>query len=146
MISCDTNILFAACDLDSGFHDTARGFLQEHSESDDFCLCEQVLMELYCLLRNPTVSSPPLSAGDAVACVQAFRANRCWRIVDLVPGHGIMERVWTQAGRARFPYRRVFDARLGAVLRHHGVAEFATRNVRDFRDCGFSKVWDPLLG
>ena len=30
------------------------------------------------------------------------------------------------------------------IHRHHGVSEFATRNVSDFRDFGFARVWDPL--
>ena len=30
------------------------------------------------------------------------------------------------------------------TLRHHGVDEFATRNVNDFPDFGFSRVWDPI--
>lgn len=40
--------------------------------------------------------------------------------------------------------RRLFDARLALTLRHRGVHEFATRNVNDFSDFGFSRVWDPL--
>jgi predicted nucleic acid-binding protein len=101
-------------------------------------------MELYCLLRNPTVCHVPLSADKAVATIQALRANPVWRIVDLVPGHGIMEQVWQHAGTRAFAYRRLFDARLALVLKHHGVSEFATRNSSDFRDFGFARLWDPL--
>jgi predicted nucleic acid-binding protein len=31
------------------------------------------------------------------------------------------------------------------TLRHHGVDEFATRNINDFKDFGFSRVWDPIM-
>jgi hypothetical protein len=33
---------------------------------------------------------------------------------------------------------------LAYSLRHHGVTEFATRNLDHFQDFGFSRVWDPL--
>ncbi|MEI6169322.1 MAG: TA system VapC family ribonuclease toxin [bacterium] len=144
MISCDTNILFPAFDKDSPFHDRARTFLDSCSGRADFCLCEQVLMELYCLLRNPTVCRPPLSSGKAVDIIRGVRANPVWRIVDLMPGHGIMDRVWQHAAGHTFAYRRLFDVRLAMVLKHHGVSEFATRNGADFRECGFTRLWDPL--
>ncbi len=144
MTSCDTNILFPACDSESPLHDGAREFLAAHARDSRFCVCEQVLLELYCLLRNPAVSSPPLTAGAAAAIIQRFRQNPFWGIVDVVPGAGIMDRVWQRAAKADFAYRRVFDLRLAATLRHHGVTDFATRNGKDFRGCGFARVWDPL--
>lgn len=143
MISCDTNILFAACDADATNHTKARTFIEEHSSNKSFCICEQVLMELYCLLRNPIVCSQPLAAADATEVIQVFRTNPFWRIVDLVPGHGIMDSVWQTAARSDFAYRRIFDTRLAVILRHHGVQDFATRNLEDFRDAGFRRVWDP---
>ena len=100
-------------------------------------------MELYCLLRNPTCSTP-LSAAEAVSVVQGFRANPFWRIVDHVLDSNIMTSVWKAAGRVDFAYRRVFDARLAYILLHHGVDSFATHNLRDFQDYGFAKVWNPL--
>ena len=144
MTSCDTNLLFPACDSDSPFHEQARDFLAEHAHNDRFCICEQALLELYCLLRNPAVSTPPLDAATATAVIQRFRHNPFWSIVDVVPGAGIMDRVWRRAAATDFAYRRVFDLRMAMTLRHHGVTEFATRNRSDFRRCGFARVWDPL--
>jgi len=141
--SCDTNILFAACDADSPWHGPARAFLLRQARQSDFCLCEQVLLELYCLLRHPAVSRPPLSAGAATGIVRQFRANPQWRIADVVPGQGIMERVWQAAEQEGLPFRRVFDLRLAQTLLHHGVTDFATRNLRDFAGAGFARVWDP---
>ncbi len=143
MTSCDTNILFAVCDADSPRHVKAREFLAQHGADESFCLCEQVLMELYCLLRNPAVCRKPLRAGEAVAVVHRFRSNRFWRVVDVVTGHGVMDRVWQMAGADGFAYRRIFDIRLASTLLHHGVTDFATRNMSDFRDVGFKTVWDP---
>lgn len=144
MISCDTNILFPACDSASPHHDAARSFLAGHAGRDDFCLCEQALMELYCLLRNPTVCRFPLSAPDAVNVIRTFRSNPGWPVVDVVSDAGIMKRLWAHAAAPEFPYRRLFDVRLAMTLRHHGVTRFATRNLKDFASLGFDEVWDPL--
>lgn len=144
MISCDTNILFPACNSDSPLHTKARTFLESLAERDDFCLCEQVLMELYCLLRNPAVSSSPLTSKAAVGVIRNLRSNPHWRIVDLVPGVGLMERVWTAADESAVAHRRIFDARLAVILRHHGVRQFASRNEKDFEGFGFQRVWNPL--
>ena len=49
------------------------------------------------------------------------------------------------AGTEQFARRRLFDARTAVSHRQHGVTEFATANVKDFQDVGFSRVWNPLL-
>jgi toxin-antitoxin system PIN domain toxin len=144
VISCDTNILFPACDSTSHDHDRARAFLAACKERDDFCLCEQVLMELYCLLRNPTVCRNPLSAPAAADTVAGFRSNPHWSVADVVLDGDIMKQVWQRAATPGFPYARIFDLRLGFTLRRHGVTEFATRNRKDFADLGFDRVWDPI--
>ncbi|NQU39778.1 MAG: PIN domain-containing protein [Lentisphaerae bacterium] len=144
MISCDTNILFPACDLSSPLHEPAKAFITGHRLDDGFCLCEQVFLELYCLLRNPTVCRKPLSGAEAVSMIEAFRSNPAWRIVDVVQDSRIMKEVWGHARSDPFAYRRIFDARLAATLRHHGVTEFATCNEKDFASFGFTRVWNPL--
>ena len=113
--------------------------------SDRFALCELTLLELYVLLRNPTVSRVPYSAADAAGAVAHFRAHPFWRILDYPgPQSGIMKSLWRAAAAPSFAYRRVYDARLALTLRHHGVTEFATRNVKDFQGFSFARVWDPL--
>ena len=144
MISCDTNILFPAFNKRDPLHERARGYMTDLEDREDFCLCEQVLLELYCLLRNPTVCSHPMTPASGVSLIEALRSNPRWRIVDVVLTAGIMDKVWALAGQQSLPYRRVLDLRLGFTLRHHGVTEFATRNTGDFLDCGFARVWNPL--
>lgn len=144
MTSCDTNVLFAACDADNPCHRQARAFFEAHRSNQNFVLAEQVLIELYVLLRNPVVSRPPLTADDAVATLGAFRSNPCWRIVDVPGDADSMHELWRLAAQPEFAYRRVFDVRLALTLRHHGVTEFATANTRDFADVKFARVWDPL--
>ena len=145
MISCDTNILFAALNADSSFHAEALGFLESHADNSSFCICEQVLMEFYVLLRNPSVSKPVLSPADAVKVVYQYRNHPVWKRIDF-PGNDVrlMDQIWRMASAKDFAYRRIFDARLALTLRHHGVREFATRNAKDFQGFGFQKVWDPL--
>lgn len=144
MISCDTNILFHACDAASTLHDRARQFLTTQKRNQQFLLCEQVLMELYCLLRNPAVCKHPLSAADAVAVIQTYRSNPAWRVVDAVQDGRMMEKVWTWAAEADCAYRKIFDLRLAATLLAHRVTEFATCNAKDFEVAGFARVWNPL--
>jgi toxin-antitoxin system PIN domain toxin len=143
MTSCDTNILYAACNQDAVGHEAARAFLSSFAQSPDFVLCEQVLMELYGLLRNPSVNKRPLSAREAVALIQRFRSNPRWRIVDVPPDRTHMDKVWKTASCDGFAFRRLFDLRLAETLLAHGVDSFATRNLKDFAACGFGRLFDP---
>lgn len=77
--------------------------------------------------------------------IQGLRINPRWDVVDYPgPSAGLMDDLWRVSAAADFARRRVFDARLALTLRHHGVTEFATTNVKDFKDFGFSQVWNPL--
>jgi toxin-antitoxin system PIN domain toxin len=143
MTSCDTNILFAACNRASAEHVPAREFLLSQATSSRFAICEQVLMECYCLLRNPAASKCPLSAQAAASIIARFRENPHWRIVDVPASRGVMESVWDAAGREGFAFRKIFDLRLAFTLRHHGVTRFATRNLKDFASSGFERLFDP---
>jgi len=144
MLSVDTNILFHAGNSSSPLQHAASDFLSGHARDPEFCICELVLMELYVLLRNPAVVEHPLSASRAVAMCQAYRENRYWRIIDY-PG-GLMSKIWLYASGPDRGRRTIFDARLAYTLRHHGVNEFATRDLAHFQDFSFARVWDPLLG
>ena len=143
MISCDTNVLFAACTEEDGSHARIADFLSSYKNSRDFVLCEQVLLELYCLLRNPKVSARPLTAPEAAKVVQTFRSNPAWRVVDIPEDASVMKAVWEFARRPGVAFRRVFDRRLSETLLFHGVDTFATRNIRDFCDAGFSRLVNP---
>lgn len=143
MISFDTNIVFAALESTATGHRGARELLGRHEEDEGVALCELVLMEVYGLLRNPSVAKRPLSAEEAVSAIQRLRHHRAWRTIDYVPD--VAEAVWTAASKPGFAHRRIYDVRIALTLRHHGVTEFATRNIKDFLGFGFKKVWDPLV-
>ncbi|MFT3791461.1 MAG: PIN domain-containing protein [Rudaea sp.] len=141
MLSVDTNLLLYAINRDCAEHDAAARFLAECAARDDVAICELVLIELYQLLRNPAVLAQPLGAADAAALCRDFRRNPRWALLENAP---VMERVWTLAAQPGVARRRLFDARLALTLRHHGVDEFATRNLKDFADFGFVRVFDPI--
>lgn len=144
MTSCDTNVLFAATNPDDACHAAAYDFLARHAEDSDFVLAEQVLIELYGLLRNPAVLKRPLSAAEAVSVIRAYRGNPVWSVVDVPSDGRAMREVWQRAARPGFARRRIHDLRLAFTLKYSGVSEFYTRNVRDFVDVGFAKLENPL--
>lgn len=141
MLSIDTNILLYAQNTDCPEHAASRRFISECGSRDDVAICDLVLVELYLLLRNPAVLSKPLAAWKAVEICGAYRANPKWAVVESAP---VMEQVWIDAAKSAYPRRRIIDARLALTLRHHGVTEFATANLADFANFGFSRVWNPL--
>jgi uncharacterized protein len=141
MIGIDTNILAYARIEASPFHQAAVRFLEGLGSNQEVVISELVLMELYLLLRNEKVLSPPLSASEAVAECQILRAHPRWQLADSAD---VMKEVWSIASREGFARRRIFEVRLAKTLQAHGVTEFATANLRDFEDLGFERIWNPL--
>lgn len=129
MISIDTNILLYAHNRDCPEHERAFNFILSCGGREDVALCELVLVELYILLRNPTVLRQPLPADQAAEVCRTYRRNARWRLVENAP---VMEQVWTLAGQPEFARRRIFDARIALTLLHHGVTEL-------YALCGFAR-------
>lgn len=145
MTSCDTNILFVALEVTRPGHQAARRFLESQARNDSFALCELVLIELYGLLRNPITAARPLGPDQAVSLLDQLRSNPVWQVLDYPgPEAGLMPQLWTAAAAPGFARRKIYDARLALTLRHHGVTEFATANVKDFEGAGFTRVWNPI--
>lgn len=143
MKSLDTNILFTGCHWGTEGHHVARQLLVDWGRDQNVVLFEGVLVELYMLLRNPTVMSRDvLDAEKAVKVIEAFRHHPHWRLVEHAP---VMEKVWAVAKDQKFARRRIFDARIAFTLQHHGVTEFATVNLKDFKGFGFQRLWNPLF-
>jgi toxin-antitoxin system PIN domain toxin len=141
MISFDTNIAVYAANSSVKEHIPAVDFLENLTRRQDVVVCELMLVELYLKLRNSSIFPKPKSSLEAVAFCQSFRECSEWQLVESA---SVMEEVWRLARRKDFGFRRLIDARLALTLRHHGVTEFATGNVRDFEGFGFSRVWNPV--
>lgn len=142
MLGIDTNILAYARLARSPWHEKAKSFLEEVADDTEVVISEQVLVELYLLLRNEKIISPPLSAEAAVLECSLFRSHPRWQLVDSAD---VMDQVWPLAAVRNFPRRTIFDLRLAKSLQSHGVTRFATANVKDFENLGFERVWNPLI-
>ena len=142
MISIDTNILLYAQNIDCAEHQAAYQFVLDCSHRDDLVICELVLVELYVLLRNPSVLKQPLPSEQAVEICCLYRQNPKWRLVENAP---VMESVWEIAGEPAFSRRKIFDVRLALTLQHHGVTDLATANTKDFQNLGLRRIWNPIL-
>jgi toxin-antitoxin system PIN domain toxin len=146
MLSIDTNILFYAFNADSPEHRAAYRWLSSLQSDEDVAIAEFILAEFYRLLRNPTVIKRPLSAADAVAVIQSYRHHPRWRLLGFpVESRSLHDTLWQKAAAKDFAFRRLYDARTALTLTTQGVTEFATANVKDFENLGFSKVWNPLV-
>ena len=113
----------------------------ECNNRSDAVVRELVLVELYVLLRNPSVFKKPLSSTRAAEICKAYRQNPKWWLVENAP---VMESVWEKVNRPGFPRRRIFDIRLALTLKHHGVTALATGNIKDFQDLGLHRVWEAV--
>ena len=142
-LSVDTNIVVYSLNRDSDVHQPARAFMEELSLRTDVVIAEFALVELYLLIRNPTVFAHPYNASDAASVCERLRSNPNWQVVECRP---VMSDLWPLAARQDFPRRRILDARLAFTLLAAGVTELATRNTKDFDHFGFTRVFDPLGG
>ena len=145
MLSIDTNLLFHALNLDSPKHDSAYEWLVSIQNDENVAISEFVLTELYCLIRNPTVLTNPMSANEAARVIANYRNHPRWRLIGFpLEGRVLHDRIWSLAKRKQFAYRRIYDLRTALTMIHKGVRELATANVKDFKDLGFRRVWNPL--
>lgn len=144
MKSLDTNILVHALDTASPYHTACYPIYESLLRGrNTWIVADQMLFELYRLLRNPVVFHSPLTASQATRIVERIRdggaAMHCAYEARLWPK--VMELL------RRFPNRKgilVFDAALAVTLHSKGVKTFYTRNTRDFRGFGIFDVIDPV--
>ena len=145
MISIDANLLLFGFSTSSPFHAKALAFLTSVADDDRIAVSEFVLTEFSLHLRNPAVLEHPLSAKEAVEVIQSYRTHPRWRLLGFPPGsRDLHDTLWKNAAITQFARRRIYDTRTALSLCAFGVKEFATANVKDFRDLGFERVWNPL--
>ena len=145
MISLDTNILLPAVESRNAHHPRAATFLESLQDRQDVAICEFILLELYGLLRNPAVLAKPLSPVAATDVCEAFRQHPRWQVIGFPPDSRAFHDVfWPKLRGADFARRCAHNWRVALLLLHQGVTDFATVNEKDFRDCGFQRVWNPL--
>lgn len=146
MIGLDANLLLYAYAEAAPEHLPARRFLESMADKETVAVSEFTLTEFYLLLRNPAVLEFPLSAEEAVEVIGSYRFHPCWRIPGFPPGsRSLHDRLWSFTGQSTFARSRIYDVRTALTLQAAGVHEFATANVKDFKDLGFERVWNPLM-
>jgi toxin-antitoxin system PIN domain toxin len=146
MISLDSNLLLFAYNLNAPPHQRAFKFIERLQQRSDVIISEFALIEFYRLLRNSVVLQNPLNAPEAADVIAQYRGHPRWKLAGFPDqSDPVHEATWKTAAEPGFAYRGIFDARFALVLRHFGVTEFATANVKDFQGFGFQRVWNPLL-
>jgi len=143
MKSGDTNLLLYAMNRGCAEHGVAKQWLEKAMvEPRAWIFADQVLFELYRLLRHPRVMTKPLSSADALAQIAWFREETGFLHCGYEESRwaGVLAAVAQQGERSGL---LVHDAVLAETLRAHGVVEFHTRNVRDFEGFGFFAVVNP---
>jgi toxin-antitoxin system PIN domain toxin len=142
--SGDTNLLLYAMNSGCAEHAAAKVWLEAAlAEPREWIFADQVLFELYRLLRHPKVMTKPLSAKAAVAQIAWFRAETGFLHCGYEESRwaGVLEALAAQGERGGL---LVHDAVLAVTLRAQGVKQFHTRNVGDFAGFGFFEVMNPL--
>ena len=144
MLALDTNILFSAIEETSAPHAKAAAFVALR-ERDDVALSEFALLELYVLLRNPSVLVHPRSAAAATEMCLALRRHPRWQVLGFpVDSAAFHDELWPKLSTPDFARRRAYDWRMALSLIRQGVDELATVNTKDFQGFGFRRVWNPL--
>ena len=68
-----------------------------------------------------------------------------WQCVGLPPeNRRFHDAFWKTLASQEFARRRAYDIRLASSPIDQGATEFATVNLKDFKDLGFARLWNPL--
>ncbi len=142
MNSIDANILVYAFNEEAEEHPIAKSFIEQAMDHpNEWFVSDQTLLEFYSVIRNPVIMKHPLGAREACSKLQFVRSQtgflHCSYESTLWPS------VMQILSKAKFPYRRTFDAVLAATLIGNGVEVLYTRNTKDFHGFGF-KVINPI--
>ncbi len=145
MLSLDTNILLAASDERNNAFTRAMSFIAGLNDREDVAISEFVLLELYVLLRNPAIMIKPRTPVQAVESCNAWRSHPRWQVLGFPhDSRDFHDAFWIKLEEPGFARRRADDGRMALALIRQGVDEFATVNVKDFKDFEFRRVWNPL--
>ena len=144
MKSGDTNLLLYAMNRGYAEHERAKAWLEAAlAVLREWIFSDQVLFELYRLLRHPRVMTKPLPAKAALAQIVWFREKTGFLHCgyDDTRWAGVLAAVAAQGERSGL---LVHDAVLAETLRAQDVTRFYTRNVADFAGFEFFEAVNPL--
>lgn len=143
--SIDTNVLLYAVNSDCIEHADARALVDSAlAVPADWIVADQVYIELYRLLRSPTVLERPLDATDATDVIEYYRNHSGWGRCSWDIAY--FERLVEHLRSSRISAAGVFDVVLATTLQDAGVTTLYTRNNRDFTYLGWFEVINPISG
>jgi uncharacterized protein len=144
VIALDTNILVYAHREDSPFHDAALQQVAGLAEGiANWAIPWPCLHEFFGVVTHPRIYAPPTPAARAIDQIEAWLQSPSLVLLSETASHWPVLRELLVAGRISGP--QVYDARVAALCRQHGVREIWTAD-RDFgRFAGINPV-NPLVG
>ncbi len=142
MIAVDTNILVHAHRRDASLHDEAAACVRHLAESlTPWCVCYHSLVEYCGIATHPKLWSPPSTARQVAAQVQAWRESPSLRI--LTDSDDTLDSLFDLMGQGKAVGPMVHDARIAACCHVHGVTELWTVD-RDFSRFASLRTRNPL--
>ncbi len=138
----DANILLRFTQESHPEHDlTLRAVTQLEEENETLCLLPQNLVEYRCVATRPTTARGGFGLTPTEADLQIQLLESMFILVsDTSAIHPEWRQIVMQYGVSGL---QVYDARIAACLRVHGITRLLTFNTKDFaRYSGFDAV-DP---
>lgn len=104
-------------------------------------LSVQVLMEYWAVATRPPTARGGLglTAEEAVQDVEAYRN---W-FAEVSEDERLFSVWWRVVQEYRVLGRQVWDARIAAIMRLHGIPHLLTFNTQDFQRFDFLRAWSP---
>ena len=126
----DTNVLLRLLQRSDPHHQAIRAALRTlRQRGEQLCFTPQNLVEFWCVCTRPTTVN---GFGLTVAETDR-RARVIERLLTLLPDSPAMHAEWRRLVVAHAVSGvQVYDARLGAAMRVHGVTNLLTLNIDDF--------------
>lgn len=144
MIAVDTNLLVYAHRRDSTFHGAARKAITELAEGKAaWAIPWSCLHEFHGIVTHPRIYSPPSTAEQALAQMEAWMASPRLQLLSENELYWAELRSLLVAAKVQGPL--VHDARIAALCLAHGVHELWTVD-RDFSRFPRLRVRNPLVG
>lgn len=145
MIAYDTNLLVYAHRRESPFHERARAVLAETIEgAEPWALLWPCVHEFIGVVTNPRIYKTPTPVGVALGAVRAW-ATAPSTVLISEDSLGYLEVLERLCSAGKIQGARVHDARIAALVIHHGLTALRTAD-RDFSRFPGLRVENPLVG
>lgn len=143
MIAVDTNILVYAHREDSPWHEVAWNLLADLAQGDGpWAIPWPCVHEFLAVVTHPRIYHPPTPLSLALDQVDAWFESPGLLTLGESPGYWTILRGMLEEGRV--VGGQIYDARVAALCRHHGVKELWSAD-RDFSRFGGLSVRNPLI-